>query len=842
MIQNKNLLKLLKKEHQAYVTNENNYSNCSVTGIVVDTDDPLQMGRLRVFCPALNDDPAKLHHLPWSIYISPFGGSISNSQFLRGTGKYEASTSGATAYGMWSIPEQGAKVLVGCIDGDERKRYWIGCIHEHQETHTLFHGRYDWSSASGTPDGPLSSTGDPLEPLYSNSGKAFNEDRDSREWKTRQADYQATAVDKSVGQNPNNEKTNYQDEQFEHISEAEQDDWVKGIVGGHGYDWSGNKALGSFKSSRAYGWVTPGGHAISMDDRAFNSRIRIRSATGHQIIMDDTNERIYVSSNEGKSYIELDSNGNIDVYGERRLSFHAEKDINFTTDETFRVKANKGIHLYAGETTGQIPLDDNKPEDGEIRLHSTADTHIMSEDNLRVLTKNDSLSEIGGSSFTSIAGEMFLQTENDINIIINDGDYNVSVNGDYNHHTSGTTSIFSGFNNEIQAVHDTEIYSYTGKMDVGSQLNLTVKSYTQDINLESIEQNIKLESNEGMNHITMRDSGTAIFSFDNISMYSTENVDFVVNPDLGISDNPGDITYQGNPISGCLFNPELLNIRFNDRSADFGIPDDVKFDLASSGINESIQTVNDSLNQIEFRFNQAMQNIHETFGNISGLDSFPLTFDIPTLNVPSLNVEFALDPIELPEFNFDMCVDFSNLVTVDTFNPLPNNSFININTDLGGWTANNIRQWSKRQERQLDNSIDSFNSIPDSAQIGFETALQNINISVNNIKKALDNLIDVNVTDNGELFDSYTLGIGDFKDASILYNEEVKDYNDSHGSTIIEPIDDLINELNSHERNIKPLNDSIQNDPSAVEGFDYSGLSDVSDMYGEYINRLEQII
>ena len=41
-------------------------------GVVVDTDDPLQMGRLRVFCPALNDNPKKLQHLPWAIYISPF--------------------------------------------------------------------------------------------------------------------------------------------------------------------------------------------------------------------------------------------------------------------------------------------------------------------------------------------------------------------------------------------------------------------------------------------------------------------------------------------------------------------------------------------------------------------------------------------------------------------------------------------------------------------------------------------------------------------------------------------------------------------------------------------------
>lgn len=838
MIENKKLLKLLKKEHEIYASKECNYTNNIVTGIVVDTDDPLQMGRLRIFCPSLNDDPAKLHHLPWAVYVSPFAGTTSNSQFMRGAGKHPPSTSGAVAYGWWGIPEQGAKVLVGCIDADERRRFWMGCLPEHQEMHTLFHGRYDWSSGGGKPDGPLSSTGEPLEPLYTNASKAFNDDRESREWKTRQADYQATAVDKDIEEDPNDTKENYQDDQFTHISESEQDEWVKGIVGAHGYDWSGNKATGSFKSSRVYGFSTPGGHAISMDDRAFNSRIRIRSATGHQIIMDDTNERIYMSTNEGASWIELDSNGNIDVFAERRVSVHAEKDINFTTDESFRVKAKKGIYMYSGDTEGQEPLDEEKPEDGEIRFHSTGDTHLMSEKNLRMLVEDDWLTEIGGKMCLSIAESMFLQVEDEINVIVNDGNYNVAINGDYNHHASGNTSIFSGFDNIIQAVHDTDIFSYTGKMDIGSQLNMTAKSYKGDINLEAIEENIKLQSNDGTNHLTMRETGTAVFSFDTIALYSTDSVDIVVNPDLGISSNPGDITYQGSPLSGCEFNPQLMNIRFDDKSADFGVPDDVRFDLAS-GINSSIQTVNDSLNQIESRFNQAMQNIHETFG---GILSDPFDFPIPILNVPSLTVDFALDPIELPDFDFSMCVDFSNLVTVDTFNPLPDGSFITINANLGGWSASNISQWTKRHKTYLDNTISSFESIPDSAQSGFDSTLQDINTSVNDIKTSLDNLINVNVTDNATYVDSYTAGIKDFRDHTNTYNQQAKAYNDTQGSEIITPIDDLVNQLNSHARTMDSLNNTIQDDPTQIDGIDYTELEDTGVIYAEYIDALGEIV
>src|SRR6266851_351372 len=78
------------------------FSNISLTvGVVVDTDDPLQMGRLRIFCPSLNDDPKKLQHLPWASYVSPFGGVIDNSCFTRGSDPNNCKTNGAVHYGFW---------------------------------------------------------------------------------------------------------------------------------------------------------------------------------------------------------------------------------------------------------------------------------------------------------------------------------------------------------------------------------------------------------------------------------------------------------------------------------------------------------------------------------------------------------------------------------------------------------------------------------------------------------------------------------------------------------------------------------------------------------------------
>lgn len=871
------LMKLLDSEYEFDSKIERTeYANMLVTGIVVDTDDPLQNGRLRIFCPLLNDDPAKLHHLPWAVYISPLSGVISNADYSRGTGKYPEKTKGAVAYGWWGIPEQGAKVLVGCIEGDERRRFWIGCIPEHQETHTLFHGRYDWSGDGGEPDGPLSSTGDPIEPLYTNAGKAFNEDRKSREWKTRQAEYQATAVDIDEHDAPNDSKTTYLDEQFAQISEAETDEWVKPIVGAHGYDWSGNKAVGSHKASRVFGFSTPGGHAFSFDDRAFNSRIRIRSATGHQIILDDTNERIYLSSNEGASWIELDSNGNIDVFSERRISVHAEKDINFTTDESFRVKAKKGIYMYAGDTEGQEPLDEGSPEDGEIRMHSTGDTHLMIEKNLRTLVEDDWLTEVGGNSCMSIAKKFNLQVGDEINIIVNNGDYNVAVDGNYNHHASVNTSIFSGNDNIIQAVNNTELFSYSGKMDIGAQLNLSIKSYEDDINLEAIEGNIVMSSNDGENYLMMMDDGMALFSEKGTALYSKEHVDTIVGPGLGVSveqdtssevgggdgldgtDEGGDgggsgqsttpksmtkklnVTHNGNPVSsGCIDIPELLKVSFDgDGNAKWGIPNDFTYNLSSSAVNNSLLEVNDALNTFEEKFNKLSYTVQDRltkFVDSWGLPS--LDFTIPAFELPHLSFDLGFPGIELPQLDFPMCVNFTNFVDVQPFNIMPHGSFVSVNAYMGGWSMHTIKDWAKSTKGNFDKSLGSFAAIPDAVKNNFENVLSILASNVENIAFALDNLIDINVYDNATMIDAYYEHSIEFMGLLIQYNTMV----DLHNGTNIDQIPfihDLINAVERHNRQMDKLNGMIQADPSIVNGYDYSDLTEASNNYKDYANKI----
>lgn len=432
----KTLDKLLERfiDENSTESDNTNLTDMVTIGFVVDNDDPLQQGRLRVFCPAYNDDPKKLLHLPWCAYVSPVAGSVNQDSYTRGHVEDNATSEGPVHYGFWAIPEIGAHVILACVNGDPRRRLWLGCIPNHQETHTMGHGRF--KHKDNAVEGPLTSTGNAIEPTSTKLKEAFNNDTTSSEWKTRGVEYQIT----SVTDRPSPEKSAYIDDTYDDIAGSEDDKWVKEILGEHGYDWTSYRNLGAFLASKVYGWTTPGFHSVTMDDRPFNSRIRFRTTGGHQIILDDTNERIYFATSEGKSWIELDSSGNIDVFAERRLSIHAEKDLNFSAGESIRFKADKFISMYAGNVAGQTPLTE-KLVDGEIRIQSANDLHVMSGNDLQMNVAKNLAATIGsvgggttnidfkGEANFALEGSFSMSSRGDINLSANDVAFGIAGKG-----------------------------------------------------------------------------------------------------------------------------------------------------------------------------------------------------------------------------------------------------------------------------------------------------------------------------------------------------------------------------------------------------------------------------
>lgn len=461
-------------------------------GVVVDTDDPLQTGRLRIFCPSLNDNPKKVQHLPWSSYVSPFAGNITNSKYFRGSDSENATSDGGLHYGFWSIPEMGAHVLVGCIDGDPRRRFWIGCIPEHQQANTIHHGRYKWDD--GNVEGPLTGTNSPMQPLYDNMKSAFSGQSDSPEFRSRAAEYQTAAVSEDVGQVPNSKMASSLDQQNSQIVNNNPDTWEHAAMGAHGYDWTGFKSIGGFMSSRVFGWSTPGMHAITMDDRAFNTRMRLRTTAGHQILMDDSNERIYISTFDGKNYIEMDANGNIDCHSSNRISFFAEKDINFTTKGTYRVHARDGIHMFSGDTNTGVHTDVDEPYEmpdhgppipGEIRIQSTAGITQLSQGDIRTQAYGDQYTESGGNYYAKTDMSYFNEVAENINVVTTAGSYNVDIASDVNENVGRDSKRFSQGNSSIASNGTNEVQSFQGSTDIGARDGVNMKTATGNVSMES---------------------------------------------------------------------------------------------------------------------------------------------------------------------------------------------------------------------------------------------------------------------------------------------------------------------------------------------------------------------
>lgn len=92
-----------------------------------------------------------------------------------------------------------------------------------------------------------------------------------------------------------------------------------------------------------------GGHSFLMDDGDFegkNNLVRMRTSAGHQIIMNDTEGFVYISTASGKSWIELTKEGDILIYNAADIAVRTQGSIMLHADKNIMLDAEK-LHLNA---------------------------------------------------------------------------------------------------------------------------------------------------------------------------------------------------------------------------------------------------------------------------------------------------------------------------------------------------------------------------------------------------------------------------------------------------------------------------------------------------------------
>mgnify|MGYP000041213177 CR=1 FL=1 len=94
-------------------------------------------------------------------------------------------------------------------------------------------------------------------------------------------------------------------------------------------------------------------------DIPFNELIRLRTRTGHQILMHNSEDLIYIGNAKGTTWIEMTANGKIDIFADDSISIHSKGDFNFKT-----VRLLESSRVYASFKIAKTPL--STPAEGSI--------------------------------------------------------------------------------------------------------------------------------------------------------------------------------------------------------------------------------------------------------------------------------------------------------------------------------------------------------------------------------------------------------------------------------------------------------------------------------------------
>jgi hypothetical protein len=180
--------------------------------------------------------------------------------------------------------------------------------------------------------------------------------------------------------------------------------------------------------------------------RPHNELIRLRTRTGAQILFHTSEDLIYITNSRGTSWIEMTSDGKIDVYAQDSISMHTDNDMNFFAGRDINLEAIRNINIKAG-ADHQLEVVGNKTVivtgNRKISVKGTHDETIIGATNL----------SIQGDYSQLLNGNLGITVVKDTNINVTGGtaitsekDFNVKTTGGNNLTAGKATNIKSGGN------------------------------------------------------------------------------------------------------------------------------------------------------------------------------------------------------------------------------------------------------------------------------------------------------------------------------------------------------------------------------------------------------------
>jgi hypothetical protein len=89
---------------------------------------------------------------------------------------------------------------------------------------------------------------------------------------------------------------------------------------------------------------------ISPDGEIHPNQIRIQTGSGASVILDGTNDTLYMVNSTGSGWVEIGAQGEIMAYAQGSFSVRAEGDINLRADQNINMEAGERVTLRVGTT------------------------------------------------------------------------------------------------------------------------------------------------------------------------------------------------------------------------------------------------------------------------------------------------------------------------------------------------------------------------------------------------------------------------------------------------------------------------------------------------------------
>jgi hypothetical protein len=316
------------------------YLGCYI-GFVRANGDALNMGRLQVWIPDLStNDEDSLFTVS---YCSPFAGASPLTNVTA-----DSTTSSQTSYGFWAVPpDVGNEVIIQFINGDPNRGIWIGCLYQ----------QFMNAMVPGIPSGPTApSNGQSAAPLQ---------------------EYNKKDSTQSIKENPlapvYTTLANGLD------NEGLTNDPIRG---------SSTSGAQRDTVPQVLGLLSPAGSQFVMDDDATSEFIRLRTASGTQILVNETVGMVYMISKNGNAWVEISDDG-VDIYSANSISLRGQADLNFHADGNINLFGAGGINIATpGGLTMQASGNINATSGSLTNLTSGGAFNVSSQANINISSKN----------------------------------------------------------------------------------------------------------------------------------------------------------------------------------------------------------------------------------------------------------------------------------------------------------------------------------------------------------------------------------------------------------------------------------------------------------------------